>query len=154
MHWNESDAETPRLIEELKEAARREGLSVPGGYQNLPCDPVMGLKGLKGSINFFTIYKWDLPSPPALIDEVCLSDYYHLYVKYLRGGGMDVATALQIIKSLIREYREVTPDPDPKWPYVCQKGCEDTCYNCVDSSTENHSLSTFHVDITSSFTEQ
>jgi len=65
MHWNESDAETPRLIEELKEAARREGLSVP--------------------------------------------DYYHLYVKYLRGGGMDVATALQIIKSLIREYR-VTPN--------------------------------------------
>ena len=83
-----------------------------------------------------------------------LSDYYHLYLKYLRGGGMDVATALQVIKSLIREYREVTPDPDPKWPYVCQKGCEDTCYNCVDSSTENHSLSTFHVDITSSFTEQ
>ena len=34
------------------------------------------------------------------------SDYYHLYVKYLRGGGMDVATALQVIKSLIREYRE------------------------------------------------
>ena len=30
MHWNESDEETPRLIEELKEAARNEGLSVPG----------------------------------------------------------------------------------------------------------------------------
>ena len=36
-----------------------------------------------------------------------LSDYQHLYVKFLRGGGMDVATTLQVIKSLIREYRVV-----------------------------------------------
>ena len=55
-----------------------------------------------------------------------LSDYYHLYLKYLRGGGMDVATALQVIKSLIREYREGILDPDLMCPLVGQEGCEDT----------------------------
>ena len=78
-NWNESDEDTPRLIEELKEAARREGLSVPGDIHQHIC--------IQSMLKSF-------------------SDYYHLYVKYLRGGGMDVATALQVIKSLIREYRE------------------------------------------------
>ena len=37
MNWNESDVDTPRLIEELKEAARREGLSVPGNIHKHLC---------------------------------------------------------------------------------------------------------------------
>ena len=84
MHWNESDEETPRLIKELKEATRKDGLSVPGEGDYtvnilVSSDHVIGSK---------------------------FSDYYHLYVKYLRGGGMDVATSLLVIKSLIREYRD------------------------------------------------
>ena len=83
MHWGESDVETPRLIEELKAAARREGLTLPG-------DAKLGLHA---------------KSEETLTRR--LSDYQHLYVKFLRGGGMDVATTLQVVKSLIREYRVV-----------------------------------------------
>jgi hypothetical protein len=39
------------------------------------------------------------------IFRLYISDYDHLYIKFLRGGGLDVATTLNVIKSLAREYQ-------------------------------------------------